>query len=111
MNSVYTRTVSAPKRAMSSSGDTVLPRDFDIFSILPVAGFSFVIIPWLKSRAKGSSTSTSSRSFRTRQTKRAYRRWRIACSIPPTYWSTGIHFAARSGSTIRPASSGFKNRR
>ena len=38
MKSVESRTVSAPKRAMSSSGETVLPRDFDIFSILPVAG-------------------------------------------------------------------------
>jgi len=56
---------------MSSSGDTVLPLDFDIFSILPVAGLRRVIIPWLKRRSNGSSMETRPMSRRTRQMKRA----------------------------------------
>ncbi len=71
MKRVASRTVSAPNREISSSGETVLPRLLDIFSVLPVAGFSRVIMPWLKSRSKGSSRWTRSMSRSTRQMKRA----------------------------------------
>ncbi len=91
------RTASAPFSAMSGSRDTALPRDFDIFSTRPVGDWR-VIIPWLKSAENGSSNVTRPRSFMTRAKKRAYRRWRIACSMPPMYWSTGAHSAARGPS-------------
>ena len=76
--------MSAPKRSTYSAGLTVLPRDLDIFAP------SRVIIPWVKRFANGSRASSRSMSCSALTKKRAYIRWRIACSTPPMYWSTGI---------------------
>ncbi len=71
-------------------GETTLPFDLVIFAP------SLVIIPWVKSRANGSLTPSSPRSLRAFMKKRAYSRWRIACSTPPMYWSTGIQRSTAS---------------
>ena len=73
-------------------GETALPLDLDIFAP------SRVIIPCVNSRANGSCTSSSSMSASAFTKKRAYIRCRIACSTPPMYWSTGIHFFKTSRS-------------
>ena len=75
-----------------SSGVTRLPLDFDIF--MP----SLRIMPWVNRRAKGSRSSLGAtpRSASALVKKRAYIRWRMACSTPPMYWSTGSHSATAS---------------
>ena len=69
----------------------------------PVAGLrnqiSFRTMPCVSRRWNGSSTSVSPQSRMTRVQKREYSRCRIACSMPPMYWSTGIQYCARA-STI-----------
>ena len=50
----------------------------------------FSTMPWVSSLVKGSSTVTSFRSRITLVQKRAYNRCRMACSMPPMYWSIGI---------------------
>ena len=56
----------------------------------------FSTMPWVSSFVNGSSTDTSFRSRITLVQKRAYSRCRIACSMPPMYWSIGIQYAAPS---------------
>ena len=68
----------------------MLPFDLDIFAP------SRVIIPWVKRFWKGSWTPSRPMSASALQKKRAYIRWRIACSTPPMYWSTGIQWSATS---------------
>ena len=59
----------------------------------PDAGFrnqiSFSTMPCVSSRRNGSSSVVSPQSRITRVQKREYSRCRIACSMPPMYWSTG----------------------
>ena len=86
------RPASAPSRATRSSGATPLPSDFDI------AWPPRVTMPCVKSRVNGSVASTSPASCRTFWKKREYSRCRIACSMPPVYWSTGIQRLASSES-------------
>ena len=80
------RRASAPSRSKISSGATRLPFDFDIFD--PPRR----IMPWVNSRANGSRRSfgATPRSASALVKNRAYIRWRMACSMPPMYWSTGI---------------------
>ena len=63
-NMRYIRNVSAPQRAMYSSGTTTFPRDFDIFAP------SFTIRPCARKRVKGSSKSMCPRSLSTMVMKR-----------------------------------------
>ena len=84
MKQMKVRVASAPKRSTYSRGLIVLPFDFDIFAP------SRVIIPCAKRFANGSSASRWPMSESALVKKRAYIRWRIACSTPPMYWSTGI---------------------
>ncbi len=49
----------------------------------------FSTMPWVSRFANGSSNFTSPRSRMTFDQNRAYSRCRIACSMPPMYWSTG----------------------
>ena len=65
----------------------MLPFDLDIFAP------SRVIMPCVNSALKGSWASISPRSASAFTKKRAYIRCRIACSTPPTYWSTGIQLS------------------
>ena len=69
---------------MIGSGLITLPFDLDIFAP------SRVIIPCVKSFWNGSCESSSPMSANTFTKKRAYSRCRIACSMPPMYWSTGV---------------------
>jgi hypothetical protein len=55
---------------------------------------SRVIIPCVKRFWNGSSLSSRSMSLNALVKNRAYSRWRIACSMPPMYWSTFIHASA-----------------
>jgi hypothetical protein len=77
------RAVSAPYFAMISSGETTLPFDFDIFEP------SLRTMPCVSRFVNGSSKSTRPASCSTFVKKREYRRCRMACSMPPIYWSTG----------------------
>lgn len=61
------------------SGLTTLPMDFDIF-----CPSSPRMSPWLMSFLNGSFVVRWPRSNMTLCQKRAYRRWRTACSVPPT---------------------------
>ena len=63
--------MSAPISSIRSSGETVLPRDLDIFSIRPDFSERRVIIPWLNRSLNGSSKPTRPMSWSTRQMKRA----------------------------------------
>src|SRR3954453_16218371 len=54
--------------------------------------------PWFISDVKGSTKSSIPMSCSTFVKKRLYSRCRIACSTPPTYWSTGSHLRTSSGS-------------
>src|SRR3989338_4230502 len=74
------------------SGSTILPRDLDITSP------SFKTIPCVSSRLKGSSNSTIPKSLKNLVKKREYNKCKIACSIPPIYWSTGIQYLTSPGS-------------
>ncbi|MND00109.1 hypothetical protein D3C83_186090 [compost metagenome] len=62
----------------------MLPSDLDI--ALPLR----ITWPWLTSRVNGSVKSTMPRSYSTLVKNRLYSRCRMACSMPPMYWSTGI---------------------
>ena len=84
------RAVSAPYLEMISSGDTTLPLDLDILEP------SFNTMPCVNKALKGSSTSTKPISCSTFTKKRAYNKCKIACSIPPMYWSTFIQYFAIS---------------
>ena len=60
----------------------------------PLAGLrkkiSFSTMPCVSRRAKGSFPFTKPLSRITFHQKREYSRCRMACSMPPMYWSTGI---------------------
>ncbi len=62
----------------------MLPFDLDIFAP------SRVIIPCVNRRWNGSSGPIRPMSENALTKKRAYSRCRIACSMPPMYWATGI---------------------
>ena len=51
-------------------------------------------MPWVNRPANGSSNPTCPVAFMARVKKREYSRCRIACSMPPIYWSTGIQWSA-----------------
>ncbi len=51
---------------------------------------SFSTMPCVNSFVNGSPIATSFRSRITLVQKRAYSKCRIACSMPPMYWSIGI---------------------
>ena len=78
--------VSAPYFWIIESGSTILPRDFDITSP------SFKTIPWVSRDLKGSLKSIIPKSWKNLVKKREYNKCRMACSIPPMYWSTGIQY-------------------
>ena len=61
---MYIRTVSAPYFSMSSSGETTLPLDFDIFAP------SLITMPWVNRLWNGSWKSTILRSRSTFVKKR-----------------------------------------
>src|SRR5262245_9841886 len=88
--SSYMRSESQPNSSTRSSGLTTLPFDFDIFSAFPLLP-TYVIIPWLKSFLNGSSNVTTPMSCKNIVKNREYKRCKTACSIPPTYKSTGNH--------------------
>src|SRR3954451_8943312 len=90
---------------MYGAGLITLPFDLDIFAP------SRVIMPWVKSALNGSGASISPMSDRAFVKNRAYIRWRIACSPPPMYWSTGIHWASTSLSHGASSLSGSQYRR
>ena len=46
-------------------------------------------MPWVSSRVNGSSSFTRPKSRMTLVQNREYSRCRMACSMPPMYWSTG----------------------
>lgn len=58
-----------------------------------------LVMPCVSRRLKGSSAFTRPQSRITLVQKRAYSRCRMACSMPPMYWSIGSHWSVRS-STI-----------
>ncbi len=60
---------------------------------------SFKTMPCVSRRLNGSSNATRPRSRMTLVQKREYSRCRMACSMPPMYWSTGSQYFTRS-STI-----------
>ena len=70
-------------------------------------------IPWVNRRAKGSRNplGATPRSARAFVKKRAYMRWRMACSTPPMYWSTGSQRAAAAGSKGASSHPGSVKRR
>src|SRR3989338_7942484 len=88
MNARYMRTVSAPKRATTSSGSITLPRDLLIF---------WPSGPRMRElfmrRVYGSVSATSPRSKSALCQKRLYRTCIVVCSAPPEYRSMGIQFA------------------
>jgi hypothetical protein len=90
-NSMVRRATSAPCSSMISDGSTRLPRDLDM------AAPCMITVPWFSSEVNGSVKPTRPRSYSTLVKKRAYSRCRMACSIPPVYWCTGIQAATRSG--------------
>src|SRR3954447_26419723 len=92
---------------MYCSGVTRLPFDFDILA--PPRR----IIPWVNSRANGSrrSLGATPRSASALVKNRAYIRWRMACSMPPMYWSTGSHLAAAAWSNGASSFHGSVNRK
>ena len=57
---------------------------------------SLSTMPCVSSLVKGSSIFTSPRSRITLVQKRAYSRCRMACSMPPMYWSIGIQYCVPS---------------
>ena len=83
-NKMNKRAVSAPYLLMISSGETTLPLDLDI--LLP----SLSTIPCVKRPRNGSLASMRPKSWITFTKKREYNKCKIACSIPPMYWSTFI---------------------
>src|SRR5215471_9820982 len=91
-NKVYSLPVSAPYFCAISSAPTTFPRDFDI------ATPPFCTIPCVNNRAIGSLCFTNPRSRITLHQNREYSRCRIACVIPPMYWSIGNQYAAFAGS-------------
>ena len=92
MNRMYARTASAPYSAIMSSGAMTLP--FDLLLVSPCSSFT---MPWHRRFANGSSKSTIPRSRSTFVKKRLYSKCRMACSMPPMYWSTGSQRFAFSG--------------
>src|SRR3989344_5554461 len=82
------RTVSAPKRATTSSGSITLPRDLLIFwPSGPRMSERFM------RRVYGSFSATSPRSKSALCQKRLYKTCIVVCSAPPEYRSIGIQFA------------------
>ena len=88
------RRASAPTDSKYSCGRTRLPFDFDI--LVPLIR----MMPWVNSRAKGSRSvlGATSRSASALVKNRAYIRCRMACSMPPMYWSTGSQRSTASAS-------------
>src|SRR5580704_8163183 len=76
---------------MIDAGETTLP--LDLLILAP----SLVTMPCVNSAWKGSWKSRCPRSASALVKKRAYIRCRIACSTPPMYWSTGIHWRSAAG--------------
>src|ERR687886_441396 len=98
-NTIVRRIASTPCADSSSDSRTRLPRD------LLIAEPSMTTMPWFSSRVNGSVNETIPMSYRTLVKNRAYSRCRIACVMPPTYWSTGSHFstsATSNGTSSRP---------
>src|SRR5438477_2390799 len=62
-------------------------------------------LPWFSNRWNGSVNVTKPRSYSTLVKNREYKRCRIACSIPPVYWSAGIHRSTASWSNALSGSS------
>src|SRR3989338_5617605 len=87
-NRINNLNVSAPYLLMMESGSTIFPRDLDITSA------SFKTMPCVSRLLNGSSNSIIPRSLKNLVKKREYNKCRIACSIPPIYWSTGIQYLA-----------------
>ena len=87
INSSYNLNVSAPYSKTTSSGLTTFPRDLLIFS-----PFCPRIIPWLVLFLYGSMSSTTPMSYKNLCQNLEYNRWRVVCSIPPLYQSTGIQY-------------------
>ena len=96
--STNARTASAPFSAISGSSETALPARLRHLLDAARRGQRRVIMPWLKRAENGSSNVTRPRSFRIRAKNRAYRRCRIACSMPPHVWSTRAHSFTTAGS-------------
>ena len=92
MNISYVRSVSAPYSFTMSSGLTTFPLDFDIFS-----PFSPRIIPCDVLFWYGSGVGTTPWSYKNLCQKREYSKWRVVCSIPPLYQSTGSQYFNASG--------------
>src|SRR5664280_1264590 len=95
-NTTVVRIASTPYRSICAPRSTPLPSDLDI--ALPL----LMTWPWFMRRSNGSPKSTIPRSCSTFVKNREYSRCRIACSTPPTYWSTGIHFATSALSNGPP---------
>ena len=85
INSSYNLNVSAPYSFITSSGLTTFWRDLLIFS-----PFSPNIIPWLVLFLYGSMSETTPMSYKNLCQNLEYSKWRVVCSIPPLYQSTGI---------------------
>ena len=73
------------------SGETTLPLDLDMTS--PCSSST---MPWHSRLVKGSSKLNMSMSRKTLVKKREYSRCKIACSMPPMYWSTGMKLSTLS---------------
>ena len=68
-------------------------------------------MPWFRQRVNGSVNDTSPMSYSTLVMKRLYSRCRMACSMPPVYCVTGIHFATSSTENARSANFPVKRRK
>ena len=79
--------VSGPYFFIISRGSTTLP----LLLLMTIPSFS--TIPWLSRLENGSSMVVSPVSLRALVKNLAYSRCRMACSIPPMYWSTGIQYS------------------
>ena len=99
-NTIVSRTASTPYASICSPRSTPLPSD------LLIALPWLMTWPWFSSAVNGSTKSTMPMSCSTLVKNRLYSRCRIACSTPPTYWSTGIHAAHRLGSNGPSSSCG-----
>src|ERR1700690_759168 len=85
-NNVYSLPVSAPYFSAISIAPTTFPLDLDIASP-PLS-----TIPCVNRRAAGSLCVISPISLITLHQNREYSRCRIACVIPPIYWSIGNQY-------------------
>src|ERR1700681_3242896 len=86
-NNVYSLPVSAPYLSAISSAPTTLPFDLDM------ATPPFCTMPCVNNRAIGSLWLTNPMSRITLHQNREYSRCKIACVIPPIYWSIVNQYA------------------